>query len=110
MMDGLVYVWTRPKMLAVMWLAFLVNLTAYPVSGGLLPYVARNVYGTDATGLGSLVAGFSFGALLGSIGMVVSGGPRHAERSMIVFTALWYASSCRFAHVQAWRSASRCWS
>jgi MFS family permease len=101
MIDGLVYVWTRPKMLAVMWLAFLVNLTAYPISGGLLPYVARSVYGTDATGLGSLVAGFSFGALLGSIGMVVSGGPRHAERSMIVFTALWYASLLCFAHVQS---------
>jgi hypothetical protein len=99
MIDGLVYVWTRPKMLAVMWLAFLVNLTAYPISGGLLPYVAKNVYGADATGLGSLVAGFSFGALLGSIGMVVSGGPRHAERSMIVFAALWYASLLCFAHV-----------
>ena len=101
MIDGLVYVWTRPKMLAVMWLAFLVNLTAYPISGGLLPYVARSVYGTDATGLGSLVAGFSLGALLGSIGMVVSGGPSHAERSMIVFTALWYASLLCFAHVQS---------
>jgi MFS family permease len=101
MVDGLVYVWTRPKMLGVMWLAFLVNLTAYPISGGLMPYVARNVYGTGATGLGSLVAGYSFGALLGSIGMVLSGGPRHAERSMIVFAALWYASLLAFAHVSS---------
>jgi MFS family permease len=99
MIDGLVYVWTRPRMLAVMWLAFLVNLTAYPISGGLLPYVAKNVYGTGATGLGTLVAGFSFGALLGSIGMVLSGGPRHAERSMVVFAALWYACLLCFAHV-----------
>jgi MFS family permease len=101
MIDGLVYVWTRPRMLAVMWLAFLVNLTAYPISGGLLPYVARTVYGTDATGLGSLVAGFSFGALLGSIGMVLSGGPRHGGRSMIAFAALWYASLLCFAHVRS---------
>jgi hypothetical protein len=99
MIDGLVYVWTRPRMLAAMWLAFLVNLTAYPISGGLLPYVAKDVYGTGATGLGTLVAGFSFGALLGSVGMVVSGGPRHAERSMIVFAALWYACLLCFAHV-----------
>ncbi len=34
LMDGLRYVWTTPRVLAAMWLAFLVNLTAYPVSGG----------------------------------------------------------------------------
>lgn len=99
MLDGLHYVWARPKILATMWLAFLVNLTAYPAFGGLLPYVAKNIYETDANGLGWLVAGFSFGALLGSIGMVVSGGPRHPERSMIVYTAIWYALLLAFGHV-----------
>ena len=99
MLDGLLYVWARPKMLATMWLAFLVNLTAYPASGGLLPYVARNIYEADANGLGWLVASFSFGALLGSIGMVVTGGPRHPERSMIVYTAIWYALLLAFGHV-----------
>jgi predicted MFS family arabinose efflux permease len=99
MLDGLLYVWSRPKMLATMWLAFLVNLTAYPASGGLLPYVAKNIYVADANGLGWLVAGFSFGALLGSIGMVVTGGPRHPERSMIVYTAIWYALLLVFGHV-----------
>jgi hypothetical protein len=34
-----------------MWLAFLINLTAYPVSRGLLPYVAQRVYHVGATGL-----------------------------------------------------------
>jgi predicted MFS family arabinose efflux permease len=99
MLDGLLYVWARPTMLATMWLAFLVNLTAYPASGGLLPYVARNIYGADANGLGWLVAGFSFGALLGSIGMVVTGGPRHPERSMVVYTAIWYALLLAFGYV-----------
>jgi predicted MFS family arabinose efflux permease len=98
MLDGLLYVWARPRMLATMWLAFLVNLTAYPTSG-LLPYVARNIYGADANGLGWLVAGFSFGALLGSIGMVVTGGPRHPERSMVVYTAIWYALLLAFGYV-----------
>jgi MFS family permease len=67
MLEGVRYVWTTPRVLASMWLAFLVNLTAYPVSGGLLAYVARDVYGAGAAGLGSLVAGFSLGALLGHI-------------------------------------------
>ena len=70
-----------------------------PHLGGLLPYVARNIYGADANGLGWLVAGFSFGALLGSIGMVVTGGPRHPERSMIVYTAIWYALLLAFGYV-----------
>ena len=63
----------------MMWLAFLINLTAYPASSGLLPYVARRVYEVDATGLGWLVASFSLGGLLASITMVVTGG--HATPS-----------------------------
>jgi MFS family permease len=89
--EGLAYVWATPKVLAAMCLAFLVNLTAYPVSNGLLPYVARDVYRVDATGLGRLVGSFAFGALLGSIAMVVTRRPRHPERSTIISTAIWYA-------------------
>jgi MFS family permease len=98
--DGLAHVLTTPKLLALMWLAFLINLTAYPVSSGLLPYVAKRVYMVDATGLGWLVAGFSFGGLLGSITMVVTGGPRRPERSTLVHTVIWYALLLGFGHVQ----------
>src|SRR5437870_5095102 len=35
--DGLLYVLRTPELLAMMWLAFLINLTAYPISSGLLP-------------------------------------------------------------------------
>ena len=75
---------TTPRLLAPMWLAFLINLTAYPASGGLLPYVARSVYHVDATGLGWLVASFSLGGLLASMTMVTTGGmaaTRSAPRS-----------------------------
>jgi hypothetical protein len=82
-----------------MWLAFLINLTAYPVSGGLLPYIAQRVYQVDATGLGWLAAAFSFGALLASIAMVVTGGPSHPERHTLVHTVLWYGLLLAFAHV-----------
>ena len=87
-------------MLATMWLAFLVNLTAYPTSGGLLPYVARSVYQADAGGLGWLVSGFAFGGLLGSIGMVMTGGPRYPQRTMLVYAALWYVLLLGFGHVR----------
>ena len=105
MMEGLTYVWTTPRVLAAMYLAFLVNLTAYPVSGGLMPYVAKNIYLTDATGLGWLVASFSFGALVGSVGLVISGAPRNPERVMVVNIALWYALLLLFAHVSTFALA-----
>ena len=98
--DGLRHVATTPRLLAAMWLAFLINLTAYPASGGLLPYVARNVYVVDATGLGWLVASFSLGGLLGSLTMVAMRGTRHAERAMLVHTAIWYALLLAFGHVR----------
>jgi len=98
--DGLVHVRRTPTILALMWLAFVINLTAYPVTSGLLPYVAKRVYMVDATGLGWLVASFSFGALLGSITMVVTAAPRRPERSMLVHTVLWYALLLVFGHVR----------
>ena len=34
-------------MRAAIWIAFLANLTAYPMSNGLLPYIAREIYGAQ---------------------------------------------------------------
>jgi len=99
--DGLGHVVRTPELLALMWLAFLINLTAYPASGGLLPYVAERVYLVGATGLGWLVASFSLGGLLASITMVVTGGPRRPERSTLVHTAIWYALLLGFGHVRS---------
>jgi len=88
--DGLVRIVTTPELLAMMLLAFLINLTAYPVSSGLLPYVAQRVYHVDATGLGWLVASFAFGGLLASMTMVLTKGARRPERATLVHTAIWY--------------------
>jgi MFS family permease len=97
--NGVAHILGRPQLLAPMWLAFLINLTAYPASGGLLPYIAQRVYQVDATGLGWLAAAFSFGALLASIAMVVTGGPGNPERYTLVHTGLWYGLLLVFAHV-----------
>jgi MFS family permease len=98
--EGLLHVWRTPALHGPMWLAFLINLTGYPITGGLLPYVAKQVYRADATGLGYLVASFSLGALIGSITMVATGGPRRPERSMLVYTTLWYALLLGFGFVE----------
>jgi hypothetical protein len=83
----------------MMLLAFLINLTAYPVSSGLLPYVAQRVYHVDATGLGWLVASFAFGGLLASMTMVLTKGARRPERATLVHTAIWYVVLLGFGHL-----------
>jgi hypothetical protein len=97
--DGLVHVATTPALLAAMVLAFVINLSAYPITSGLLPYVAQRIYLVDATGLGWLVASFSCGALLGSLFMVVTGGAGRPQRAMLGYAAIWYVLLLAFAHV-----------
>jgi MFS family permease len=97
---GLARVVAVPELLALMWLAFIINLTAYPASGGLLPYVARDIYHVGATGLGWLVASFSFGGLLASLVMVLTGGSHRPERATFACTAIWYAILLGFGHLQ----------
>jgi predicted MFS family arabinose efflux permease len=99
LVEGLLHIWRSPALVSALWLAFLINLTAYPISGGLLAYIAREIYHTDATGLGRLAASFSLGALVGSVAFVLTGGPRRPERAMLVHAALWYAVLLVFGFV-----------
>ena len=105
--EGVAYVWTTPRMQAAMWVAFLVNLTAYPLSNGLLPYIARTIYGTNQTGLGYLSASFAIGSLAGSIALSIVGGIRVA-RLMIASTVLWYATLLVFVQMQTVSTAILC--
>jgi MFS family permease len=97
--EGLVYVWTTPRLLAAMWIAFLVNLTAFPLSNGLLPFVAREVYRIDQTGLGYLAASFAGGALVGSLSLSIFGGSVRPGRAIIVATLAWYLLLLGFAQM-----------
>ena len=98
--EAIAYVWNTPLLLAAMSLAFLVNLVAYPLVLGLLPYVAKEIYHTDQTGLGYLMASFSAGALLGSIALTHKGSTIRAARWMIVFCGSWFVMLAAFAHMQ----------
>jgi Na+/melibiose symporter-like transporter len=97
--EGMAYVRSTPALLALMCLAFLLNLTAFPLFNGLLPYVAKEVYGTDRTGLGYMVAGAAFGALMGSIWLTRFGGGIRPGRVMVVGGLVWYALLVVFASV-----------
>jgi MFS family permease len=97
--EGIAYVWWTPQLLAAMLLACLLNLTAYPISNGLLPYVAKDIYRIDQTGLGYLVASFAFGALLGSVTVSLRGAVK-AGRAMILSALAWYAMLLPFAQMR----------
>ena len=105
--EGVAYVWTTPRMRAAMWIAFLANLTAYPMSNGLLPYVAREIYRTNQTGLGYLSASFAVGSLVGSVLLSLVGGIRVA-RLLIGATVMWYATLLLFVQMQTVPAAIAC--
>ena len=105
--QGVAYVWTTPRMRAAMWIAFLANLTAYPLSNGLLPYVAREIYRTNQTGLGYLSASFAVGSLVGSVLLSLIGGIRVA-RLLIGATVMWYAALLLFVQMQTVPAAVVC--
>ena len=100
LMEGMAFVWNTPHLLAMMCLAFLVNVTAFPLFNSLMPYVAKEVYGADQTVLGYMVAGAAFGALTGSIVLSRHGGAIRAGRMMIVSCLAWYAMLLALAYTQ----------
>lgn len=101
LLEGLTYVWKAPQLRAAMLFAFLLNLTAFPLFTGLMPYVAKEVYGADQTTLGTMVASAAAGALTGSIIMTRFGGAFRPARAMIVFGIGWLAMLLVFAQTES---------
>ena len=105
--EGIVYAWNGPGMRAALCVAFLANLTAFPLTNGLLPFVARDIFHTDQTGLGYLSASFATGSLIGSITLSLSGGVRVA-RLLIGATLAWYAILVVFVEIRTMPVAMLC--
>jgi predicted MFS family arabinose efflux permease len=95
------YVWRKPDLLGAFSMAFLVNLLAFPFVLGLLPYVARDVYGVGQSGLGYLAAAFASGALAGSLLVGANRVPLSAARTMLVAGAAWFAAVLAFGRTEA---------
>lgn len=95
--EGLSLVWNTPRLLASMSYGALVNLTAFPLTGGLMPYVARDVYHLDQRGLGMLVACIATGAFVGSISLSLLGSRVRPARMMLGAGVIWYLALLGFA-------------
>ena len=107
MKEGILHAWSDPAMRVALSVAFLVNLTAFPLTNGLLPYVARDIFHTDETGLGLLSASFAVGSLAGSIALSLVSGLRIA-RLMIGATLAWYAMLLVFVEIRTLPVALAC--
>ena len=97
--EGIVLVWNTPRLLAIVWYALLFNFAVFPLTNGLMPYAARDVYRIDQTGLGYLVASVAFGAFVGSIFMTRSGMRMELARIMIVAAVIWHILVLIFAQM-----------
>jgi MFS family permease len=94
--EGIAYTWKMPRMQAVMWIAFFTNFTAYPITNGLLPYAARNIFGTDETGLGYMSASYAIGSLTASVLLSIRSAHR-LGRLVVCCTLAWYVMLLLYA-------------
>ena len=92
--SGMGYVRGEPVILAVMFLAFIVNFTAFPVMNGLLPVVARDIFYLEANGLARFVAISAVGAFIGSVAVASFMRVRSPERVMVVAIVAWHRRTC----------------
>ncbi|MDE0812699.1 MAG: MFS transporter [Alphaproteobacteria bacterium] len=100
LLDGLAYAWKTPNVRMIMWMAFLVNLTAVPWTTGLAAYLAKEIFLLDANGLGRMIAGYACGALSGSLLLAWIGGSRRPALLMFVVAMTWYALLAVLAQVR----------
>jgi MFS family permease len=99
--EGLVLVWNTPRLLAIVWYALLFNFAVFPLTNGLMPYAARDIFHTDQTGLGYLTASVAAGAFIGSIAMTRSGMKTELARIMIVAAVVWHIMVLIFAQMNS---------
>lgn len=92
-------VWQKPPQLAAMLMAFVLNMTAFPFTLGLLPYVARDVYGTTQAGLGYMVAAVACGSIVASLIMTARSGFLPPARTMLACSIAWHALLILYGHV-----------
>ena len=97
---GFSYVKGNPFLFGLLTVAFIVNLTAYPLNNTLLAVIARQVMNIDAAGLGWLMGTYSAGGLVGSIIIGYFSTMERAGRAMIVGSILWHIGILVMAYMQ----------
>ncbi len=99
--EGLIYIRNSPSVMAILCLAFLANLTVFPVSHGLMPFVAKDILFIDENGLGHLLAAFAIGSLLGSFILAWIGNQKYSNKLMLINLVAWYVMLVIFAQAES---------
>ena len=105
LLEGMRYARGNQAILALLLLAFLVNLTGFPLNQGLVPVFARDTLGTDASGLGWLLGAYSAGAFAGSALIAGMAQMRRAGRTMVLGAVGWHAAVAALSQM-GWFGAS----
>ena len=95
--DGLAYVRRTPRLFGIICLVVAINVVAFPLTTGLLPYVAKEVYLLDEIGYGRLVASHAAGSMVGSLLMTFVMRPANAARLMLIVCFCWQVTMVVFA-------------
>jgi predicted MFS family arabinose efflux permease len=94
---GVQYVWNNQVLRGCFLLAFWINVFAYPLVLGLLPYVVNNVFMATETLLGVLGAAYALGSLLGSLLISSNRVAMGAGRLTIIGAIVWFGAGLFFA-------------
>lgn len=100
LLESLRYAKGNQAILALLLLAFLVNLTGFPLNQGLAPVFAHDVLGTDSGGLGWLLGAYSAGAFVGSALIAGMARLERAGRVMVLGAVGWHAAIGALAFVE----------
>lgn len=95
--EGIAYVRRTPTIAALLWIAAIANLCGFPLTFAMLPSFARDVLGTDAAGLGLLMASVGAGALAGNLTLGARGSVRRRGRLVFVGMLAWMAAIALFS-------------
>ncbi len=95
------YVRTCEVVLGLLLLAFLVNLSGFPLNNGLLPVYAKDVLGVGAVGLGQLLGAYSVGSMVGSVTIAALPRLRRPGVVMTLTGIAWHAGILALALI-AW--------
>ncbi|MFO1312812.1 MAG: MFS transporter [Burkholderiales bacterium] len=90
LLDAVRAIRDAPTQKALLLIAFLVNFTVFPFTIGLLPYVAREVYGVSQVDLGYLAASAGMGGVVASLLVSRIAGTVPPARMMIAFGVAWH--------------------
>jgi len=94
------YVKRQEVVMALLLMAFLVNLTAFPLNNGLMPVFARDVLGSGPEGLGILLGAYAVGAFLGSGAMAAVKRMGRPGKFLVLSSVGWHAGLLVFSASQ----------